>query len=129
LLRLFTFLKPPLTDLFLFLGYVVKWGPNLEDLRIIIFVGAFVQVLLMVGASASVFWIVVVVGARDASGFPVCFLVMWGVTQIHQIEQYTPVKTISAKYITNRLMDVTQNTTPDSCKCVNLYVTRTVCVS
>jgi len=49
---------------------VVKGGPNLEDLRIIIFVGDFVQVLLMVGASASVFWLVVVVGARDASGFP-----------------------------------------------------------
>ena len=69
-MRLFTFLKPPLTDLFLVLGYVVKGGPNLEDLRIIIFVGVFVQVLLMVGSSASVFWLVVVVGARDASGFP-----------------------------------------------------------
>ena len=55
---------------------MVKGGPNLEDLRIIIFVGVFVQVLLIVGASASVFWIVVVVGARDAGGFPVCFLVM-----------------------------------------------------
>ena len=48
---------------------MVKGGPNLEDLRIIIFVGVFVQVLLMVGASASVFWLVVVVGA-DAGGFP-----------------------------------------------------------
>jgi len=60
---------------------------------------------------------------------PVCFLAMWRVTQIHQIEQYTPIKTMSAKYIMNRLMGVTQNTTPDSCKCVNLYVTRTVWVS
>jgi len=49
---------------------VVKGGPNLEDLRIILFAGVFVQVLLMLGASASVFWVVVVVGAGDAGGFP-----------------------------------------------------------
>ena len=49
---------------------MVKGGPNLENSRIIIFAGVFVQVLLMVGVSASVFWLVVVVGARDAGGFP-----------------------------------------------------------
>jgi len=49
---------------------VVKGGLNLEDLRIILFTGVFVQVLLMVGASASVFRVVVVVGAGDAGGFP-----------------------------------------------------------
>jgi len=69
-LRLFTFLKPPFTNLFLFLGNVVKGGPNLEDLRIILFAGVFVQVLLMVDAFVSVFWVVIVVGAGDVSGFP-----------------------------------------------------------
>jgi len=48
---------------------VVKGGPNLEGLRTILFAGVFVRVLLMVGASASVFWVIVVVGAGDAGGF------------------------------------------------------------
>jgi len=49
---------------------VVKGGPNLEDLRTILFAGVFVRVLLTVGVCASVFWVAAMVGVEDAGGFP-----------------------------------------------------------
>ena len=63
-MRLFTTLAPTLADLFLLLGYVVKGGPNLEDLTSFLFTTLFIRVLL--GACASDFSVVAVVGA----GFP-----------------------------------------------------------
>jgi len=63
-------LAPTLTYLPFFLGYEVKGDPNLGNLRRFLFTKVLVRVLGMVVASASVFWVVVVIGAGDTGGFP-----------------------------------------------------------